>query len=185
MHLLSHSFWKLGIWEQLSWRSRLPISPEVAVKTSAGAASAIGLIGAGASASQLAHWPSWGLTSLRLLECSPGVAASFPQRRWSSRTRQKPQSFLWSSLGCHGPLLLLSSTGHTDSLTQCRRGCTGHGSQLAGIFGGQSWAGFHTMAMARGPFSGSLLAVLTPKQGCLDLLYLLCPLVKLTLKMCP
>lgn len=135
MHLLSHSFWKLGIWEQLRWRLSLQISPEVAVKTSAGAASAIGSTGAGASASKLAHWPSWGLTSLRLLECSPGVAASFPQRRWSSRTRQTPQSFLWSSLGCHGPLLLLSSTGHTDSLIQCRRSCTGHGSQLAGIFG--------------------------------------------------
>ena len=36
------------------------VSPEVAVQASAGAASAEGLIRAGASVSKLAHWPGWG-----------------------------------------------------------------------------------------------------------------------------
>lgn len=36
------------------------VSPEIAVQASAGAASAEGLIRAGASVSKLAHWPDWG-----------------------------------------------------------------------------------------------------------------------------
>lgn len=35
-------------------------------------------------------------------------------------------------------------------------------------------AGYHPMATARGPVSGSLLSVLTPEQAYLDLLFIWC-----------
>lgn len=111
---------------------------------------------------------------LRIARVLSHCRRSLSPREGSSRTRQRS---LGPHLGYHILWVLPSSVGHRGWPRHSVGEATPGLHTQSGVCGDNLGGGYHTMALAEGPVSHSLLSVLTRKESCLDLLSLSCSLI--------